>query len=106
MSVKEATAENQEAGGLGTALRDRLSAVDPMILAAGAAVAGAAAGALIPRSDTETRVLAPIGAHVTGAVGAVGTSVRQAIAAELAAVPVVGHVSFRSRCQPEWTTAC
>lgn len=76
-------------------LRDRAATVDPIVLAAGAAVAGAVAGALVPRSDTETQFLAPIGKHLHEATGSLGTAVRQTLSAELAGVPVVGPIAVQ-----------
>lgn len=71
----------------------RASGLDPVVLAAGAALAGAVAGALVPRSETELRLLAPLGKHVKNAAGALGREARLALSAELAAVPVVGQIA-------------
>lgn len=76
-------------------LRERAATVDPIVLAAGAAVAGAVAGALVPRSPTETQFLAPIGKNLHKAAGSLGTVVRQALSAELAGVPVVGPIAVQ-----------
>ena len=74
-------------------LRHRLTALDPLILAAGAAVTGAVAGALLPRSEAEARLLAPVGKQVMAAAGTLAAAARQALSAELAGVPVVGQLA-------------
>lgn len=74
-------------------LSERAAGVDLVLLAAGAATAGAVAGILLPRSHTETRLLAPVGKHVRNAARTLGTEARLALSAELAAVPVVGQMA-------------
>ncbi len=85
--------DNTDSRSIGTSLRDRAAAVDPLILAAGAVIAGAAAGALLPRLDAETRLLGPIGARVNAAAGTLGSAARSAVSAEVAAVPIVGQLA-------------
>ncbi len=92
--AKAASASNQDGSTKpGTTLRERIAGVDPLILAAGAAVAGAAAGAFVPRSDAETRLLRPVGAKFNMAAGSFGTSARRLLSAEIAAVPLVGQMA-------------
>lgn len=92
MPSSEQQPGRSHAGGAVAALRERAAGIDPLILAAGAAAAGAAVGAFVPRSDAETQLLAPIGARVNAAAGALGNVARQALSAELATVPVVGPI--------------
>ena len=93
MAKSTRTVNDNEAQGAGRSLRERATGVDPVILAAGAAIAGAIVGALVPRSAAEVRLLAPLGKHVTAAAGSLGTVARQALSAELAGVPVVGQIA-------------
>lgn len=72
-------------------LRERAAGIDPLIFAAGAAVAGAAIGAFVPRSDAETRLLAPVGRQVNAAAATLGSAARQVVSNEVAKVPVVGQ---------------
>ena len=74
-------------------LRDRAAGVDPMIIAAGAAVVGAVAAAFVPQSPGETRLLAPAGKSLNDAGRVLGRGVRQALSTELAGVPVVGQIA-------------
>ncbi len=74
-------------------LRELAAKADPIVLMAGAAVTGAVAGALIPRSPTEKQMLAPIGKNIPEVVKALGTAARQAFFAELAGVPIVGPIA-------------
>lgn len=73
--------------------KSAIASVDPLIFAAGAVIAGAAVGALVPRTAAEERLLAPIGPHVKTAVATFGAAARQAISEELGKVPVVGQVA-------------
>lgn len=74
-------------------LRARVARIDPTVLAAGAVVAGAVAGVLVPRSATETRLLGPLGKQLNVAVGSLGTAARQVVSNELAGVPMVGQIA-------------
>ena len=73
--------------------RDRIAATDPLILMAGAAIAGVAAGSLLPRSDAETRLLGPIGSRVNRAAGTLAVATRRIVTEEVGAVPVIGQVA-------------
>lgn len=74
-------------------VRERAAAVNPMIIAAGAAVVGAVAAAFVPQSPSETNLLAPAGKSLNDAARALGSGARQALSAELAGVPVVGQIA-------------
>lgn len=93
MAKSKSGTNDTAALGAVASLRQRAAGVDPVVLAAGAAVAGAVAGVFVPRFAGETRLLAPIGRHVSAAAGTLGTAARQALSAELAAVPVVGQIA-------------
>lgn len=75
------------------ARKSRASNVDPLIVAGGAALVGAAVGALIPRSDAEKRALAPFGALASTAATRALHSARAAVSTEVAALPVVGPIA-------------
>lgn len=74
-------------------LRERAAGVDPMIMAAGAAVVGAVAAAVVPQSPSEMRLLAPTDKSLNNAARTLGSGARQALSAELAGVPVVGQIA-------------
>ena len=74
-------------------VHERAARVDPMIMAAGAAVVGAVAAAFVPQSTSETRLLAPAGKTLNNAARMLGSGARQALSAELAGVPVVGQIA-------------
>ena len=93
MAKSTQTSSNNDAPGDSPMPAKRSAGMDPVILAAGAAIAGAVAGALLPRSPAETRLLAPVGKHVKEAAKSLGTVARQALSAELAGVPVVGEIA-------------
>jgi hypothetical protein len=56
----------------------------PLIALAGGLAAGALLAALLPRTETETRALRPIGDRIKGSAGAAATAAREAGAARLA----------------------
>lgn len=55
----------------------------PLIALAGGIAAGALLAALLPRTETETRALRPIGNRIKGSAGAAATAAREAGAARL-----------------------
>ena len=93
MADTKTTSNDAQRNDAGLSVRERISAVDPLILAVGAAAAGAAVGALLPRSDAEARLLAPVGKQLTATAGTLATVARQTLSAELAGVPVVGQLA-------------